>query len=81
MTMKQTNWKVRRFLLFVVIAFCMAVIWRGMPMDTKTAETAVTMAFYTIIGVMVVYVWGAIGDDHIDTFIKAKYGVSNGKAD
>ena len=77
----KTNWKVRRFLMFVVVAFCMSVVWRGMPMETKTADTAVTLAFYTIIGVMIVYVWGAIADDHIETFIKAKFGGRHAETD
>lgn len=76
-----TNWKIRRTLMFVVTVFCMAVVWRGMQMDTDTAMTSVRLAFYTIIGVMLIYVFAVVTDDHIQTFIKAKYGIRDDDTD
>lgn len=59
------SWRWRRAYLFVVTAFCMAVVayclWFGL--DGRVAETAVMMSFLTIMGGLGSYVFGATWDD------------------
>lgn len=59
------NWARRRRFMLVTTAFCMAcpvwVLYTGL--DTKPAETAVTMSFVTITGIVGSYVFGAVWDD------------------
>lgn len=66
MTLGQTSWVLRRRFMFAVSAFCMAVIAYvlGSGLDTGPADTAVTMAFLTLIGCTGSYVFGATWDDH-----------------
>lgn len=51
--------------MFAVSAFCVGVIsytlWKGM--DTKVAETAVSMSFVALISIVGSYVFGATWDD------------------
>lgn len=61
----QSSWRIRRRFMFAVTAFCMWVIayvlWRGLT--TGPADTAVTMAFLTLIGIVGSYVFGATWED------------------
>lgn len=63
--MQQGSWAVRRLFMFIISAFCVGVVsfalYRGL--DTKVAETAVTMSFVTLISVVGSYVFGATWDD------------------
>lgn len=58
-------WTVRRRFMFAVSGFCMLVIGyiliRGL--DTGPADTAMTMAFFTLIGIVGSYVFGATWED------------------
>ncbi len=62
---KRTSWKIRRRVMFAVIAFFMAVIslvlWKGL--DTAPAEAAVTMSIAGIMSIVASYVFGAVWDD------------------
>lgn len=72
---KKTNWKIRRTMMFIIVIFCMAVIWKAAPLpETENAVMAVKYSFYLLGVVVVVYVFGAITDDHIDQYITHKYG-------
>lgn len=61
----QYSWARRRRYLCAVTAFCMAVIayvlWT--KTDTRVAETAVSMAFLCLIGMVASYVFGAAWQD------------------
>lgn len=61
----QSSWRIRRRFMFAVTAFCMWVIayvlWKGLT--TGPADTAVTMAFLTLIGIVGSYVFGATWED------------------
>lgn len=59
------SWKYRRRFMFIVAAFCMAVILiclLGKP-DPSIAGTAVTMSFATLASIVGAYVFGATWDD------------------
>ena len=62
---KGGNWKIRRMFMFLITIFCVAVIsyclWA--ELDTEVAETAVLMAFLTIIANVGCYVFGAAWED------------------
>lgn len=72
-----TTWKLRRRFLFAVSAFCAWVIgyvlYRGL--DTGPADTAVTMAFLTLIGNVGSYVFGATWQDVSATKARAAVAV------
>lgn len=59
------SWRVRRLFLFSVSLFCMAVVgyclWQDK--DTRTAESAVAMAFYSLMMITGSYVFGATWED------------------
>lgn len=59
------HWRIRRNFMFVVTGFCMLVIAGALltGQDTRVAETAVTMAFVTILGNVGSYVFGATWED------------------
>jgi len=59
------NWKIRRRFMFVIIAFCMAVICYCLWHDTNTevAQSAVSMAFVIIGTTVASYVFGAAWQD------------------
>ncbi len=61
--MKETSWKYRRRTMFFVLAFSFAVISYGLYSDNKVAETAITMAFTTVMATTGSYVFGATWDD------------------
>ena len=60
-----SSWKIRRRFMFAVAAFCMwtiaYILWKGLA--TGPADTAVTMAFLTLIGIVGSYVFGATWED------------------
>lgn len=62
---QSSSWKIRRRFMFVVAAFCMLsvayVLYRGL--DTGPADTAVTMAFIVLLGIVGSYVFGAAWED------------------
>lgn len=60
------NWKIRRRFMFVTIAFCMATISYILhtKLDTSPAETAMFMAFSTIITTLGAYVFSATWEDN-----------------
>ena len=61
----QSSWKIRRRFMFAISLFCCAVVgyvlYRGL--DTKPADTAMTMAFLTLISILGSYVFGATWED------------------
>lgn len=63
--MIQTSWKYRRTFMFIVSAFCMFVVVFVLLKDLKSgpADTAVTMSFITLLGIVGSYVFGATWDD------------------
>lgn len=72
-----TSWALRRRFLFAVSAFCCwtigYVLYRGL--DTGPADTAVTMAFLTLIGNVGSYVFGATWQDVSATKARAAVAV------
>ena len=59
------GWRIRRNFMFTVSAFCMVTIVHSLATgaDTKVAETAVSMAFLCLTGIVSSYVFGAAWDD------------------
>ncbi len=59
------HWRARRSFLFAVNALCFVVIFYALfkGLDTRTSETAVSMAFTTIIASVGSYVFGATWED------------------
>ena len=74
--MQHTSWVLRRRFMWVVSCFCMGVIAYvlGSGLDTAPADTAMTMAFLTLLGIVGSYVFGATWDDHN----LMKFGGKNG---
>lgn len=68
----QSSWRIRRRFMFVVSAFCMwavaYVLWKDL--SSGPADTAVTMAFLTLLGIVGSYVFGATWEDISMTKIK-----------
>ena len=60
------SWKIRRRVMFITIGFCMFIIAYCLykNLDTKVAESAVTMGFFTLSTVIGSYVFGAVWDDN-----------------
>lgn len=60
-----SSWAIRRRFMFAVVAFCMAtvayVLWKDL--SSGPADTAVTMAFLTLLGIVGSYVFGATWED------------------
>ena len=61
----QSSWRIRRRFMFAVSAFCMwtvaYVLWRDL--SSGPADTAVTMSFLTLLGIVGSYVFGATWED------------------
>lgn len=57
------TWKIRRRVMFMVMGFSVAVVCWSIWKDNKVAETAITMAFTTIMATTGSYVFGATWDD------------------
>ena len=74
----QSSWRIRRRFMFAVTAFCMwaiaYVLWKGLT--TGPADTAVTMAFLTLIGIVGSYVFGATWEDVSIAKIKGQASVA-----
>lgn len=60
-----SSWQVRRRFMFIVSGFCMAVIFFVLWKDLTSgaAETAVSMGFATLLGIVSSYVFGAAWED------------------
>lgn len=60
-----SNWAIRRRFMFVVAAFCMVTVGYVLYRDLTSgpADTAVTMSFVTLIGIMGSYVFNATWED------------------
>lgn len=75
--MPETSWRIRRRVMFAVLAFCMGVIafiaWSGQ--DSRVAETVVLCAFGLIGLIVSIYVLGATWED----IEKLKIGGLNGR--
>ena len=58
-------WRWRRGFLLVVNAFCMWAVWYCLwhNLESRVAETAVMMSFFTVMGSVGSYVFGATWDD------------------
>ena len=60
-----SSWRIRRSFMFAVSAFCMwtvaYVLWRDL--QSGPADTAVTMSFLTLLGIVGSYVFGATWED------------------
>lgn len=67
-----SSWRYRRFFLFAVSAFCMWVVGYILMKDLSSgpADTAMTMAFLTLISNVGSYVFGATWEDLSMTKIK-----------
>lgn len=71
-------WDKRRFMIYVVIAFCMGcvayILWKGY--DTRVAETVVECAFFVIASMCGSFVFGATWQDisHMRLFSAGKDG-------
>lgn len=69
-----SSWQIRRRFMFAVSAFCMGtiayVLWKDLT--SAPAETAVNMAFVTLLGIVGSYVFGATWEDVSSTKIKSK---------
>ena len=63
------SWRIRRKFMFAVSLFCVLVISYCLfyNLETRVAETAVTMSFVTLLGIVGSYVFGATWQD-INTF-------------
>ncbi|UGL62756.1 hypothetical protein [Xanthomonas phage FMYAK-P1] len=61
----KSSWRVRRRFMFVVCAFCMWVIGYVLYRNLASgpADTAITMAFLTLISIVGSYVFGATWED------------------
>ncbi|UYA99028.1 hypothetical protein P9A54_gp43 [Xanthomonas phage vB_Xar_IVIA-DoCa10] len=61
----KSSWRVRRRFMFAVSAFCMWVIGYVLYRDlgSSPADTAITMAFLTLISIVGSYVFGATWED------------------
>lgn len=74
----QSSWRIRRRFMFAVSAFCMwtvaYVLWRDL--SSGPADTAVTMAFLTLLGIVGSYVFGATWEDISMTKIKGPAAVA-----
>lgn len=61
----QPSWRIRRWFMFAVVAFCMwsiaYVLYKNL--DSGPADTTVTMSFLTILGIVGSYVFGATWED------------------
>lgn len=60
------SWRIRRRFMFACTLFCMLTVAYVLhyEMDSRPAETAITMAFITIASIVGSYVFGATWDDH-----------------
>lgn len=60
-----SSWQIRRRFMFIVSGFCMAVIFFVLWKDLTSgaAETAVSMGFATLLGIVSSYVFGAAWED------------------
>lgn len=74
----QSSWRIRRRFMFAVSAFCMWVVayvlWKDLT--SGPADTAVTMAFLTLLGIVGSYVFGATWEDISMTKIKGPAAVA-----
>lgn len=70
----KSSWRVRRRFMFAVAAFCMWTIGYILYKDRTSgpADTAITMAFLTLISIVGSYVFGATWEDV--SIAKAKLG-------
>lgn len=61
----KSSWRVRRRFMFAVAAFCMWTIGYILYKDRTSgpADTAITMAFLTLISIVGSYVFGATWED------------------
>ena len=59
------SWENRRRFMYTVSLFCAGAIvyCLGMNLQSAVAETAVTMSYATLIGIVGSYVFGATWDD------------------
>lgn len=60
-----SSWQIRRRFMFIVSGFCMVaiffVLWKDLT--SGAAETAVSMGFATLLGIVSSYVFGAAWED------------------
>jgi len=60
-----SSWRIRRRFMFTVAAFCMwtvaYVLWKDL--SSGPADTAVTMSFIVLLGIVGSYVFGATWED------------------
>jgi hypothetical protein len=62
---RRDHWRIRRRVLFATIGFCMLTVLHAITLgeDTRVAETAITMAFMTMVACVGSYVFGAAWED------------------
>lgn len=62
----QSDWRIRRLLVFLCVFFCMGlIIWAAGWMRPATADTVITQSFWFLTFVVGYYVFGPIIDDKI----------------
>lgn len=61
----KSSWRIRRWFMFGVSAFCMWTVAYVLykDLDSGPADTAVTMSFLTLLGIVGSYVFGATWED------------------
>lgn len=61
----KSSWRIRRWFMFGVSAFCMWTVAYVLYKDLQSgpADTAVTMSFLTLLGIVGSYVFGATWED------------------
>lgn len=71
---EKDSWSRRRTFMFAVSLFCAVIIGYSLlnNMDTKVAETAVTMAFFTLMSITGGYTFGAAWEDISKHKIKSR---------
>lgn len=69
-----SSWQIRRRFMFTVSAFCMWAIAYVLYKDLTSgpADTTVTMAFVTLLGIVGSYVFGATWEDVSMSKLKGK---------
>jgi hypothetical protein len=60
-----SSWKIRRWFMFAISVFCCWVIGYVLvkQLTTAPADTAITMAFFTLISILGAYVFNATWED------------------
>lgn len=74
----KSSWRIRRRFMFAVVAFCMATVAYVLIADRTSgpADTAVTMSYLTLLGIVGSYVFGATWEDVSTAKAKLRSGAT-----